>query len=370
MKHCIATFLLLSLASMASAHTSFTTLFIDRKNQGDGTCVRTPSDGETATNPIHPITSEDIVCGRDGNQAVSFICPANQGSLLTFEWRQWPDAQQPGSIDPGHLGPCAVYIKKVDDMFTESAAGGGWFKIWEDGYNPVTQKWCVDRLVENNGLLSVNLPRGLPSGYYIVRPEIVALHWAVHRDDPQYFVGCAQIFVNSDVQGPLNVPEEHLTSIPGYVDLSTPGLKYDIYQNNLPPYPIPGPKVYIPKVDKEKAAETPAPEPMIQTAGVIPEDCVLKSANWCAKAVSPYSTEDGCWTGVTGCFAQNDECRPSAQTIGQANCDQWSVYCEKLNQLCEDGEFVGPMAFTKKEIEAPAPGEIPAMWNDVFEQKG
>ncbi|KAL7961765.1 glycoside hydrolase family 61 protein [Trichoderma compactum] len=370
MKYSIAGLPLLSLASMASAHTSFTTLLIDKKNQGDGTCVRMPHDGETATFPIHLVTSEDMVCGRNGNQAVPFICPANKGSLLTFEFRLWPDGQAPGSIDPGHLGPCAVYVKKVNDMFTESAAGGGWFKIWEDGYNPVTKKWCVDRLVENNGLLSVNLPQGLPSGYYIVRPEILALHWAVHRNDPQYFVGCAQIFLGSDIQSSLNVPQEHLTSIPGYVDTATAGLKYDIYQNDLPPYPIPGPKVYIPQVDANNASGVPIPGPTPQTAGVIPKDCLLKSANWCGKAIPPYSTEPGCWAGVKECFAQSKGCRVSSQTIGQANCDRWSLYCETLNTLCDQGQLVGPPVFTEREIVVPVPGEVPAMWNDVFEKKG
>ncbi|PNP49432.1 hypothetical protein THARTR1_09754 [Trichoderma harzianum] len=370
MKRYTAGLLLLGFASMASAHTSFTTLFIDKKNQGDGTCVRTPYDGETATNPIHLVTSDDMVCGRNGSQAVPFICPANKGSLLTFEFRLWPDGQAPGSIDPGHLGPCAVYVKKVNDMFTESAAGDGWLKIWEDGYNPVTQKWCVDRLVDNNGLLSVNLPRGLPSGYYIVRPEILALHWAVHRNDPQYFVGCAQIFLSSDVQGPLNVPKEHLTSIPGYIDADTPGLKYDIYQQDLPPYPIPGPKVYHPRADTNSASGVPAPGPTPQAAGVIPKDCLLKSANWCGKAIPPYSTETGCWGGVNACYAQSKHCRAGAQTIGQANCDRWSRYCDTLNALCEQGQFVGPPVFTEKESMVPVPGEIPAMWNNVFEHKG
>ncbi|UKZ74261.1 hypothetical protein TrVFT333_001923 [Trichoderma virens FT-333] len=300
MKRSIAGLLSLGLASVASAHTSFTTLFIDRKSQGDGTCVRTPFDGETATVPIRPITSDDMVCGRNGTEAVSFICPAKKGSLLTFEFRLWPDAQAPGSIDPGHLGPCAVYVKKVDDMFTESAAGAGWFKIWEDGYDPVTRKWCVDRLVENNGLLSVNLPRGLPAGYYIVRPEILALHWAVHRNDPQYFLGCAQIFLNSNVQGPLDVPKDHLTSIPGYVDATTPGLTYDIYREDLPPYPIPGPKVHVPHVDVHSAIRYPIPAPMLQTAGLIPQDCLIKSANWCGLPTPAYSTQEGCW-GASGC---------------------------------------------------------------------
>lgn len=63
--------LILGFASLANAHTTFTTLYIDRKNQGDGTCVRMPYDGETATFPIHPVTSGDMACGKPSSLLVS-----------------------------------------------------------------------------------------------------------------------------------------------------------------------------------------------------------------------------------------------------------------------------------------------------------
>ncbi|KAH6607209.1 endoglucanase b [Trichoderma cornu-damae] len=352
------------LACVASAHTTFTTLFIDEQNQGDGTCVRMPDDGETATFPIRPITSDDIVCGRNGTEPVQFICAANKGSLLTFQFRLWPDAQKPGSIDPGHLGPCSVYVKKVEDMFADGTAGGGWFKIWEDGYDPETQKWCVDTLVQNNGLMSVRLPQGLPSGYYLVRPEILALHWAAHWRDPQYFVGCAQIFINSDVEGTLDIPEEHLATIPGYVDLDTPSVTFDIYQKQPPPYSVPGPRVFIPSAKAAKGSASAA----VQTAGLIPRDCLLKSANWCGRPIPPYSDRASCWDGVRDCYTQSKECKKSSPPIGLRNCDLWSAYCQSMDNLCARGLYQGPPAFQALEIVVPPPGELPPVWNNVFEQ--
>ncbi|KAK1255832.1 hypothetical protein MKX07_008091 [Trichoderma sp. CBMAI-0711] len=360
--------LLLGLTCTASAHTTFTTLFIDKKNQGDGTCVRMPYDDKTATNPVKPITSSDMACGRNGGDPVPFICPAKKGSLLTFEFRLWPDAQQPGSIDPGHLGPCAVYLKKVDHMFSDSAAGGGWFKIWEDGYDSKTQKWCVDRLVKNNGLLSVRLPRGLPAGYYIVRPEILALHWAAHRDDPQFYLGCAQIFVDSDVRGPLEIPRRQQATIPGYVNAKTPGLTFDIYQDKLPPYPMPGPKVYIPPVNRDKPKQDLNAGRLVQTDGLIPKDCLIKKANWCGRPVEPYSSARMCWRAVNDCYAQSKKCRESSPPIGLTNCDRWSNHCGKMDALCEQEKYKGPPKFTEKEYVVPAPGKLPEMWNDIFER--
>lgn len=54
----------LGLASVASAHTLFTNIYIDGKNQGDGTCVREPSDASKANSPIYPIDGADMACSK------------------------------------------------------------------------------------------------------------------------------------------------------------------------------------------------------------------------------------------------------------------------------------------------------------------
>lgn len=55
--------LFLLLAPLALSHTTFTTLYVDEVNQGDGTCVRMNRDANTVTYPIEPLTSKDIACG-------------------------------------------------------------------------------------------------------------------------------------------------------------------------------------------------------------------------------------------------------------------------------------------------------------------
>lgn len=49
--------------SAVSAHTTFTTLYVDGVNQGDGVCVRMNQNAETASYPIAPLTSKEIACG-------------------------------------------------------------------------------------------------------------------------------------------------------------------------------------------------------------------------------------------------------------------------------------------------------------------
>jgi len=57
----------LPLISLAASHTAFTTLYVDKQNQGDGVCVRMNRDPKTATFPIEPLSSGDIACGTDTN---------------------------------------------------------------------------------------------------------------------------------------------------------------------------------------------------------------------------------------------------------------------------------------------------------------
>jgi hypothetical protein len=52
-------------APVSTAHTVFTTLFVDDVNQGDGTCIRMAKEGNVATHPIAGgLDTEDMACGK------------------------------------------------------------------------------------------------------------------------------------------------------------------------------------------------------------------------------------------------------------------------------------------------------------------
>ncbi|KAK2036677.1 endoglucanase B [Colletotrichum somersetense] len=347
----------LALASAANAHTLFSELYINGKSQGDATCVRMPKEGAGSTSPVAGLTSQDMACGKDGQIAAAYTCAAPGSAQLTFEFRQWPDKRQEGSIDPSHKGPCAVYVKKVDDIATSPAAGPGWFKIWDEGYDESTQKWCVDKLIDNKGLLTVELPSGLPAGYYLVRTEVLALHQAVSLKDPQYYVGCAQIYIQNGPSGALEVPSEYSVSIPGYIDGSEPGNNFNLYDNPKFPYPIPGPRSFSP-------TGTSSSTKAASFEGGVPGDCLIKNANWCGKAVESYSTETGCWAGVDACYAQGDECFHSAPPTGASNCYIWNdKMCKGLEAQCRAKNFNGPPQIEMEETTSAAPGPIPAAVN-------
>jgi hypothetical protein len=245
----------------------------------------------TWTFPIEDLTSSDMACGFTGTKGVPRVCPVDDGATLTFEWRENPTDASVGPIDPSHMGPCAVYMKKVDSAINDPGAGDGWFKLWDQGYDDASsEKWCTRNLIASKGLMTITLPKGLVGGEYLVRPELLALHNA-DKGDPQYYTGCAQIFLASS--GDL-VPDSTV-SIPGYVTKSDPADSFNIwaappYDGSVinGPYPIPGPPV-------ANFSSGGVTTQTTQTEGLKPAGCILESDSWCGVEVPDYSDETGCW---------------------------------------------------------------------------
>ncbi|KAE8147113.1 glycosyl hydrolase family 61-domain-containing protein [Aspergillus avenaceus] len=349
---------LLLLAPLALAHTTFTTLYVDEVNQGDGVCVRMNRNSDTANFPIEPLASKNIACGIDGEKAVSRVCPVKPSSLLTFEFRAYPDGSQAGFIDESHKGPCAVYMKKVDDATADNnAAGDGWFKIWQYDYDESAGQWCTEKLIANNGFLSVKIPQGIDEGYYLVRTELLALHNAAYADplDPQFFVGCAQLFVQGGSGG--GEKPETVTIGEGSYTLDMPGLVYNIYEKPLKlPYPMFGPKVYEGSAGvQERGLEVRA----TQAKGLKPQGCILQRDNWCAFEVPEYSDEEGCWASSQKCWDQSDLCyNNNTLPTGNTICKIWFDKCKGIDDACSSGDFNGPP--NKGKVLTPEPKRLAA----------
>ena len=136
-------------------------------------------------------------------------------------------------------------------------------------------------------MLSVNIPSNLAAGYYLARPELLALHQADKTPaNPQFYVGCSQIYDNSTQTAKPN----KTVSIPGYVTIKDPSVLFNIYQPKWP-YPMPGPAVYSGGVvSGNKVASLPK-----QDEGLLPAKFVVTNANWWGVELDSYSTQDGCW---------------------------------------------------------------------------
>ena len=232
----------------------------------------------------------------------------SQGSTLTFLWREWADASQPGSIDSSHKGPCAVYMKAVSSAITDTGYGTGWFKIWDSGYDNATTQcalWlsnpfrnqltkettgCTEKLIQNNGLLSVNIPNDIAGGYYLVRPELLALQQADKSPpNPQFYIGCVQIFLRSTGTA---VPNDTV-SIPGYVQAGDPSVDFNIYTPQWP-YPMPGPAPYEGSSSISINTRAIDSSSEAQKEGLVPDGCVLSNANCKSPLNTHISFLKGC----------------------------------------------------------------------------
>lgn len=352
---------------LAEAHTLFTTLYINdvKQGQGDGTCVRQSTDLDHANSPVRDLSSDDMACGVSGTVAVNYTCPAPAGAKLTFEYRLSPNKAGSGFIDDSHKGPVAVYAKRLASPSAD-ATGPGWFKLWGEGYDMEADKWATEKIMDTNGLLSINIPSALPAGNYLFRPEVVAMQNTTPEVEPQFYIGCAQVFLETAVTGDLAIPSDQSVSIPGYLQPDDPSVTYNIYKDEeyadpKKPYPMMGPAPFIPSLPLAKAKSAKV---KVQTDGGIPDSCLLVNGNWCGVEVPAYKDDlHGCWAAVKNCWAQADACWAQQMPSGGRNCEVWGGKCKDLDARCSAKDFTGPPDYVLKSDDFPPPGPIPVAVN-------
>ncbi|MCJ1271945.1 hypothetical protein MMC22_011850 [Lobaria immixta] len=339
-------------AQAVNAHTRFTNFYVDGVNQGDGTCVRMSNINDEATNPVHGITGNDMACGVNGQNGVARVCGVNAGSKMTFEYRFWPDGSQRGAIDISHKGPCEVYMKKVDSAIKDQAIGDGWFSIYRDDYDG--KQWCTEKLIPNDGHLTVTIPHDLEGGYYLVRPALLALHQADKTPpDPQFYVGCAQIFLTSNGAA----KPKDTVSIPGYVSFKDPAMTYHIWETPLKPFQWFGAAPYIGGDGSKRDLHVRA----TQTEGLPSKNCLIPNDNWCGTQLPSSSDEGSCWATSQNCFNQLTACYDSAGPTGHSGCTAWEKYCGAVQSACKSGQFNGPPSASSYIPPKPANlNELPA----------
>lgn len=185
-------------------------------------------------------------------------------------------------------------MKKVDSAIaSNNAAGDGWFKVWDEGYDETAGKWCINKLIENDGHLSVTVPSDIEEGYYLVRPELLALHAAQDSPpDPQFYVGCAQIYLESSGSSrpaTVTIPEN-------YVNMDTPGLTFNVWAEPLAlPYPLFGPPAYQgggnQQIPASSATTTPASSVTVTPASST-RGTPASSVTAASPSTSPYVEGD------------------------------------------------------------------------------
>ncbi len=202
-------------ASVASAHTIFTSLEVDGVNHGTGGGVRIPS----YNGPIEDVTSSSIACNGNPNptQSTSKVITVQAGSTVTAVWRYMlsTTGTAPNDVmDSSHKGPTLAYLKKVGSATSDSGVGGGWFKIQEDGYN--NGVWGTEKVINGQGRHQIKIPSCIAPGQYLLRAEMIALHGAGNYPGAQFYMECAQL----NIVGGGNTTPANTVSFPGAYSVS------------------------------------------------------------------------------------------------------------------------------------------------------
>ncbi|KAK6352834.1 Esterase/lipase/thioesterase [Orbilia brochopaga] len=187
--------------------------------------------------PVIDLSLIDVQCNgyTDGGFATApapISASVAPGSTISLKWTTWPDS---------HKGPVITYMAKCPGSCSSYSPGTAkvWFKVAEAGKSS-SGVWATTPL-ETNTPYTFKIPTGLAPGNYIVRHEIIALHAAYSYPGAQVYPSCFQVTVTGS--GTRSPPSSSLVSFPGAYTGSTPGITFDIYQNNGP-YPIPGPALW------------------------------------------------------------------------------------------------------------------------------
>jgi cellulase len=231
-------FAFLSLAASVSAHAIFQQIYVNGVSPGHKKAIRIPANN----GPVEDVSSPNLACNA-GLTSSPDVVTVPAGATVTVEWHHTLDPSQNGQgddpISTTHKGPVMTYLAAVSNATTASPNGLGWFKIHEDGYNPSTELWAVDKLNAAGGKVTFTVPSCIKAGQYLLRHEILALHSAQSYPGAQFYMACAQIQITgSGTATPGTV------SIPGAYSGSDSGVKISIYYPKITNYIIPGPRPF------------------------------------------------------------------------------------------------------------------------------
>ncbi|KAK3332364.1 glycosyl hydrolase family 61-domain-containing protein [Cercophora scortea] len=225
--------------------------------------------------PPSNYSSPDIICHVNGAPALAHA-PVPQGAKIHLQWNGWPQSHHGPVLS--YLAPCnsATGCSKVNKTALEWTKIDNSFPALVDETPSPPGDWATDTLIASNNSWLVGIPANLAPGPYVLRHEIIALHYANRKDGAQNYPQCVNLWVHS-AQG-VATPTKTLSLGAG---LGTPatklykstdaGVAVDIY-TKLGTYVIPGPTVVagvtpVPLAQQRSSVPTADGTPVLVMAG-------------------------------------------------------------------------------------------------------
>ncbi|KAH7095700.1 family 61 endoglucanase [Paraphoma chrysanthemicola] len=139
-------------------------------------------------------TTDAITCniGRDGKNNIPVFATASvaAGSTVKFLWTDWQS---------DHPGPILTYLADCKGKCSafSGSSGNVWVKIDQAGYDASQSvPWASKRLPTINSTWTVQLPKSIKPGEYVLRHEILGLQRTNKNGSlAQFYPGCHQITV-------------------------------------------------------------------------------------------------------------------------------------------------------------------------------
>jgi len=200
-----------------------------------------------------------------------------------------------------------VYLSKVTDSSTADGSSG-WFKIFQDTWSPKAgsasgdgDNWGTNDLNSCCGRMNVKIPSDIPSGDYLLRAEVIALHVASSPGGAQFYTTCYQLSITGSGSA-----SPSLVLLPGAYKATDPGILINIH-TALATYAAPGPTVYAGGSTKSAGAACLGVEASTGTGPVVsqtapPASSSTKPAGTQTTSTPPASTGGG-GGGTSGCTA-------------------------------------------------------------------
>ncbi|KAG9112163.1 hypothetical protein FRC07_007987, partial [Ceratobasidium sp. 392] len=222
----------------------------------------------STTFPITSATDPNMNCGINAEKA-SLVAAAKPGDKVTISWKSGQNKNW------GHsLGPIMTYLAQVPagqtaDKFDTKATK--FFKVDQTGQTGGAGSGWVQASIKDGKTYSLTLPANLPAGDYIMRHELIALHFAEKKDGAQFYPACIQLRVGGGSSSPEAISAETVSFPGGYTPNDKSLFVPDLHKNSFV-YTFPGPALFKSAGASTKVSSNSTESTEVKRAVIVPAE--------------------------------------------------------------------------------------------------